>query len=74
MTLLDPVRPYAVVSQRDRDAGADRPPPILTGLGAYRRGLAALPASLAGLFFPIAWIVWYLRDEHPYRHAHRHPF
>jgi hypothetical protein len=46
---------------------------ILTGLGAYRRGLAALPASLAGLVFPIARILWYLRDERPYRNAHRHP-
>lgn len=45
---------------------------ILTGLGAHRRGLAAPPASLAGLFFPITWIVWYLRDEHPYSHARRH--
>jgi hypothetical protein len=42
---------------------------ILTGLGAHRRGLAGLPASLAGLFFPVTWVVWYLRDEHPYRHA-----
>ena len=42
---------------------------ILTGLGAHRRGLGGLPASLAGLFFPVTWVVWYLRDEHPYRHA-----
>lgn len=41
----------------------------LTGLGAHRRGLAALPASLAGLFFPVTWTVWYLRDERPYHHA-----
>ncbi len=45
---------------------------ILTGLGAHRRGWRALPASLAGLFFPVTWTVWYLRDERPYRRAHRH--
>ena len=45
---------------------------ILTSLGAHRRGLAALPASLAGLFFPVTWTVWYLRDERPYCRAHRH--
>jgi len=21
---------------------------------------------MAGLFFPITWIVWYVHDEHPY--------
>jgi hypothetical protein len=45
---------------------------ILTGLGAHRRGLAALPAALAGLFSPVTWTVWYLRDERPYGSAHRH--
>ncbi len=45
---------------------------VLTGPGALRRGLAPLTASLAGLFFPVTWTVWYLRDERPYRRAHRH--
>lgn len=45
---------------------------LLTGLGARRRGLDVLPASVAGLFFPLTWIVWYVRDEHPYRRGHQH--
>jgi hypothetical protein len=40
---------------------------VLTARGAGRRGSAVLPASLAGLFFPVTWVVWYVRDEHPYR-------
>jgi len=47
------------------------PLPVLTGLGAHRRGLAIPLVVLAGLFFPVTWAVWYLRDEHPYRRAHR---
>jgi len=42
---------------------------VLTGVGARRRGQTALPASLAGVFFPVTWVVWYLRDERPYRQA-----
>lgn len=53
-------------------AAVTLPLPILTGLGAHRRGLAIPPAVVAGLFFPVTWIVWYLRDEHPYEWAHRH--
>ena len=45
--------------------------PVLTGFGARRRGLAIPSAVLAGRFFPVTWIVWYLRDEHPYRRVHR---
>jgi hypothetical protein len=44
-------------------------PPVLTVLGARRRGLALPRAVVAGVFFPITWTVWYLRDEHPYRRA-----
>ena len=47
------------------------PLPVLTGLGAHRRGLAIPLVVLAGVFFPVTWTVWYLRDEHPYRRAHR---
>jgi hypothetical protein len=44
----------------------------LTALGARRRGRSVASAVLAGVFFPVAWTVWYLRDEHPYdRTAHR---
>jgi hypothetical protein len=30
-----------------------------------RRGLGI--AVVAGLFFPVTWTVWYLRDAHPYQ-------
>lgn len=43
---------------------------ILTGLGARRRGQALAPAAVAGLYFPVTWIVWYVRDEDPYRRTH----
>ena len=48
------------------------PLPVLTGLGARRRGLAIPLVVLAGVVFPVTWTVWYVRDEHPYRRAHRH--
>lgn len=38
---------------------------VLTGVGERRRGGRAGVAVAAGAFFPIAWIVWYARDEHP---------
>jgi hypothetical protein len=40
---------------------------VLTATGQRRRGHGLAAALLAGLFFPIAWTAWYLRDEHPYR-------
>jgi hypothetical protein len=48
-------------------AAVSLPLPVLTGLGAHRRGLAIPLAVLTGLCFPVTWTVWYLRDEHPYR-------
>ncbi|MGH3337107.1 MAG: hypothetical protein ACRDOZ_14910 [Nocardioides sp.] len=45
------------------------PLPVLTALGAHRRGVGPPLALLAGLFFPITWTAWYLRDEHPYRRS-----
>ncbi|WP_346387752.1 hypothetical protein [Nocardioides sp.] len=30
---------------------------VLTGLGAHERGLTPVPASIAGLAFPVTWIV-----------------
>ena len=42
---------------------------VLTATGQRRRGQRLAVAFLAGLFFPITWTAWYLRDEHPYRSA-----
>jgi hypothetical protein len=53
-------------------AAVTLPLPVLTGLGARRRGVEFPLAVIAGLFFPVTWTVWYLRDEHPYREAHHH--
>lgn len=40
---------------------------LLTGTGQRRRG-GPWPAALAaGLIFPLAWLVWYVRDEQPFR-------
>ena len=44
----------------------------LTTIGARRRGRGLMVALLAGLLFPITWVVWYLRDEHPYRRQPHH--
>jgi hypothetical protein len=41
------------------------PLPVLTAVGAHERGLSIGLAALAGVFFPVTWTVWYLRDEHP---------
>lgn len=40
---------------------------LLTGVGERRRGAGGALVIVAGLFFPLAWLVWYLRDEQPYR-------
>jgi hypothetical protein len=40
---------------------------MMTGEGGRRRGESVPIAVLAGVFFPITWAVWYVRDEHPYR-------
>lgn len=42
-------------------------PAALTWLGQRRRGSGRGVASLAAAFFPVAWAVWYVADEHPYR-------
>jgi hypothetical protein len=54
-------------------AAVSLPLPVLTALGARRRGVAIPRAVLAGLFFPATWTVWYVRDEHPYRRVPRSP-
>lgn len=43
----------------------------LTFLGARRRGQRWYVAVASGLLFPVAWLLWYVRDEHPYRAGHR---
>ena len=40
--------------------------PVLTVLGGRRRGYGWPLAVLAGVAFPIAWVAWYVQDEHPY--------
>ncbi len=43
----------------------------LTASGERRRGRGIAVTVAAGIFFPVTWAVWYLRDERPYRTAHR---
>ena len=38
----------------------------MTAHGAQQRGHGAWVVTLAGLFFPVTWVVWYLSDERPY--------
>jgi preprotein translocase subunit Sec61beta len=35
----------------------------LTAMGERRRGGRLAVAVAAGVFFPLAWIAWYARDE-----------
>lgn len=41
-------------------------PAVLTGTGQRRRGSGLAVALVAGAFFPVTWVVWYVADEHPY--------
>lgn len=43
----------------------------LTATGERRRGHGIALVLAAGFFFPITWVVWYLRDEHLYRAVRR---
>lgn len=36
---------------------------VLTAVGSRRRGKSVAGAATSGLFFPITWAVWYLRDD-----------
>lgn len=45
-------------------------PMALTALGQHRRALVVPASIVAGLFFPVTWIVWYLHDERPYPTLH----
>ena len=44
---------------------------LLTGLGSQHRSPGLTRAMVSGIFFPITWAVWYVRDEHPYARASR---
>jgi hypothetical protein len=37
----------------------------LTAAGALRRGQRRCLALVTGLFFPVAWVIWYMIDERP---------
>lgn len=39
---------------------------IATAVGAHRRGCRGALVVLAGVGYPVTWVVWYLRDQHPY--------
>ena len=41
----------------------------LTAIGERRRGHAWVVAVVAGVFFPVTWVVWYLRDDLHRRHV-----
>lgn len=41
---------------------------VLTGLGSRRRGAGPVVVLLSAVFFPVAWVGWYVHDVHPYRH------
>jgi hypothetical protein len=36
---------------------------VLTGQGQLRRGGAAGTVLLAGFFFPVTWVAWYVGDR-----------
>jgi hypothetical protein len=44
---------------------------VLTCVGARRRGAGPAAALAAGVAFPVTWVVWYARDERPFRRRHR---
>ena len=45
---------------------------ILTVVGQSRRGHGPVSAVVAGMLFPLTWIAWYVRDEHPYGTPRHH--
>lgn len=45
-------------------------PVSLTSVGERRRGGGWVVTVVAGVFFPLTWAVWYVRDERPYGVAH----
>lgn len=45
----------------------------LTVLGALRRGQHMLGAVIAGIFFPLTWVYWYVQDKYPHGRIHGGP-
>ncbi len=45
---------------------------VETCLGSRRRGNSYRVALISGLCFPVAWAVWYVRDERPYSQGSLH--
>lgn len=43
----------------------------LTAVGERRRGGRIALMVLAAVCFPVTWVVWYVRDQHPFQRAHR---
>lgn len=39
---------------------------VLTAIGERRRGAPLPIVVVAGIFFPVTWVTWYVRDERPY--------
>ena len=39
----------------------------LTAVGSRRRGAHISLAILAGVCFPVTWVIWYVRDQRPFR-------
>ena len=35
---------------------------VVTGVGSRRRGAGWAVTALGAIFFPVAWVVWYVRD------------
>lgn len=44
---------------------------VLTAIGARERGASPVAAVVAGAFFPVAWTVWYVRDDLAQRRSTR---
>ena len=41
---------------------------VLTGVGSRHRGARWSLAMVSGLFFPVTWVAWYVRDQRPFTH------
>ena len=40
-------------------------PAVMTGVGSRRRGAGRAVVALSAVFFPVTWVLWYLRDMPP---------
>lgn len=42
---------------------------MLTAFGSRRRGNSPAASAMSGMFFPVAWVAWYVQDVlRPGRH------